>query len=184
MSSPAHKLSPVTIAPNQVAALLTTRDGRETSRLIRLARRILKGGLFYVYQRKYGIECETGCTRFQRWYHHHVWLPFARFSRRRIGVPIGDGADKNGDVFFIEHEGFVIEEWQAEEVIRRYKSGGFHRLPLLKMLTSDNIPRSETVVQTNGKRYCSKPGPCAHSRRLADSISATDAVIAEFSSDV
>src|SRR5438132_14350965 len=81
--------------------------------------RILNQGLFYIFQRKYGLDGEPRFTRFQKWYHEHIWLRFARFSKRIIGVPTGNGVDKNGDIFWNEHQGFVFDELQAEQANAR-----------------------------------------------------------------
>lgn len=150
----------------------------------RTLQRILKDGLFYVYQRKYDLEREPLFTRFQKWYHKHVWLKFARFSKRVIGVPTGDGVDKNGDIFWIEHEGWCLERWQAEQVICRYESAGYHPLPVIDMLPGETLPElGNHVIQTNGHRHQDKPRmPCSELLRLADKIKSTDGLVEHFKS--
>lgn len=150
----------------------------------RLIQKTLKEGLFYVYQRKYGLEGEPLFTRFQKWYHKYIWLRFARFSKRVIGVPTGDGVDKNGDIFWLEHEGFCMERWQAEQAICQYKSGGYHPLPLIDLLPAETLPDiGNHVVQTNGHRHQDKARtPCLELLQLADKIKSTDGLVEHFKS--
>jgi hypothetical protein len=159
---PTHR--PPSIQPTQASPTIL----ENSNRLLRA----LSNGLYYIYQRKYGLEGEARFSRFQKWYHQNIWLRFARFSKRVVGVPAGDGIDKNGDIFFVEHQGWCFEEWEAEQAIRLYKSGGYHLLPVSAMLPAETMPEPiQHVVQANGvihrNGHSTAPIPKADLVRLA-----------------
>jgi hypothetical protein len=152
-----------------------------------LAKPIPNDRLFYVYQRKYGLDGEPVFSRLQKLYHKYIWLPFARFSKRVVGVPTGDGVDRNGDVFWTESQGVCYERWQAEQAILRYQSGGYHPLPVLDMLPGQTIPISDHVVQTNGHKHNGKPTvafPQVDVLQLAKKLAATEGLVEKFTKPV
>lgn len=95
--------------------------------------------LFYVNQRNYHLGPDV--PRWKRWFFKNVWMRFARFCYLKLRLPSPDGADKNGDIFWLEHERICFDEWQAEQEAARFEIGGIHRLPV----TYSSPPGTECV---------------------------------------
>jgi hypothetical protein len=125
--------------------------------------------LYLVTVRKYGLDANSPWWR--RWYFRAVYLPFVRFSFKRMGIPACGSVDADGRFSWLEYITIATDE----EAARARCDGEFY--DFRKLPVNSSLPRES--IQYKGHIYPHSTMPDRYRRRTFPTVTSHAETIAE-----